>query len=122
MELVIGGKSQGKLNYAIDLLNEPCINVSDGELKDAHIIYNLQNIVRKLMTEERDAISEIDNFVNLHPNCVIICDEVGYGLVPIDQFERNYRDMVGKICCNLAKKATRVHRVICGIGTVIKDA
>ena len=37
--------------------------------------------------------------------------EVGYGLVPVDAFERQYREAVGRICTNLAACADRVDRV-----------
>lgn len=53
---------------------------------------------------------------------LIVSDEVGYGVVPIDAFERRYRETVGRVCTELAAASSRVHRVICGIGTVIKDA
>jgi len=104
MELVIGGVSQNKLEYVINLYGA-----------DVNILDNLQDFIRESMDE--DTI-----YAMISPDCIVICDEVGCGLVPIDKSEREYRDMVGKICCKLAKDATKVHRVICGIGTVIKDA
>ncbi len=51
---------------------------------------------------------------------VIISNEIGYGIVPIDKFERRYRELTGRICCEIAKESKEVHRVICGIGTIIK--
>ncbi|MCI9019059.1 MAG: cobinamide kinase, partial [Lachnospiraceae bacterium] len=51
---------------------------------------------------------------------VIVVNELGSGVVPIDAFDRNYRETTGRICCELAKKAREVHRVVCGIGMVIK--
>ena len=104
MELVVGGKAQGKLEYVIGLYGS-----------DVKIIDNLQDIIREKMDE--NAVYDM-----ISADCVVICDEIGCGLVPIDKFEREYRDLVGKICCKLAREAVKVHRVICGIGTVIKDA
>ncbi len=49
-----------------------------------------------------------------------MCDEIGCGLVPVDAFEREYREAVGRIMTGLTKKAVRADRVICGIGYVIK--
>ena len=59
-------------------------------------------------------------FVEKYPNCVIISDEVGNGIVPIEAFEREYRERTGRILVELAKKAEEVERVICGIGQKIK--
>ena len=47
----------------------------------------------------------------------ILYDEIGCGLVPIDAFEREYREAHGRIMTELAARAKRVDRVICGIGT-----
>ena len=55
-----------------------------------------------------------------NPDLIVVTAEVGYGLVPVDAFERQYREAVGRICTNLAACADRVDRVQCGIGTRIK--
>ena len=47
-------------------------------------------------------------------------NELGYGVVPTDSFDRAYREKTGRVCCRIAKEADEVHRVVCGIGTVIK--
>ncbi|MHB1150845.1 MAG: bifunctional adenosylcobinamide kinase/adenosylcobinamide-phosphate guanylyltransferase [Eubacteriales bacterium] len=112
MELIIGGASQGKLEYATDILG----------YKESDIINNLQDIIRAMLEKRADADVEVMKIIEAKPSCVIICNEIGCGLVPVDPSEREYRDIVGKICCKLAARAQRVHRVICGIGTVIKDA
>ena len=51
---------------------------------------------------------------------IIICDETGCGLVPVDAFEREYREAAGRICTVLAEHADEVYRVVCGIGMRIK--
>ena len=63
---------------------------------------------------------EICQFVDQHPNCVMISDEVGNGIVPVDAFEREYRERTGRILVELARRADEVERVICGIGQRIK--
>ena len=55
-----------------------------------------------------------------NPELVIVTDEIGCGIVPMDPFQREVREQTGRVCTALAGKARRVHRVICGIGTVIK--
>lgn len=51
---------------------------------------------------------------------VVICDEVGCGVVPMDAFERAWREKVGRVCCYFAKEAAQVIRVVCGVGKRIK--
>ena len=51
---------------------------------------------------------------------VVICQEVGAGLVPVDAGERARREAVGRLCIALAREADRVVRVVCGVGMVIK--
>lgn len=51
---------------------------------------------------------------------IIVTDEIGYGIVPIEKQERLYREMTGRLCCILAKEAEEVWRVCCGIGQRIK--
>ena len=41
--------------------------------------------------------------------------------MPVDAFDRKYREAVGRVCTKLAAYSHKVTRVICGIGTVIKD-
>ena len=51
---------------------------------------------------------------------MIICDEIGNGIVPLDAFEREYREHTGRILIELAGKADEVVRIICGIQQRIK--
>ena len=55
-----------------------------------------------------------------HPDIILVCDEVGGGIVPIEKAERDYRECVGRVLCALAKEADTVERVHCGIGQTIK--
>ena len=51
---------------------------------------------------------------------VLVSDEVGSGIVPIDAFEREFREKNGRVNCYLASQAEQVIRVPAGIGTRIK--
>ena len=55
-----------------------------------------------------------------HPDCIIISDEIGNGIVPMEHEEREYRELTGRLLCELANKADRVERIVCGIGERIK--
>ena len=60
------------------------------------------------------------SFLERHPDCIIISDEIGNGIVPLDGFEREYRERTGRMLVELADRAEEVIRVICGIGQRIK--
>lgn len=117
MDLIIGGKAQGKLKYTLEYFSLSESDVSYDALSDKRVVYGLEEFIRQA---GENAEKLLETFVENNPSSIIICDEVGSGIVPLEKAERDYRERVGRICCALAKKARRVHRVFCGIGTVIK--
>ena len=134
MIFVIGGVHQGKLDYTLKLTkfnNEDvidCLNIGslkiDKVLTDNRpVVYNFNILIKellKLYNDEKIVEEKIDTMLKENKKSVIISNEIGYGIVPIDKFERRYRELTGRICCQVAKESEEVHRVICGIGTVIK--
>ena len=127
MKLVIGGYAQGKLNYVLGKYDVEASMVYDGEIpekieeeKGTVIINHFHNWLKTKIAYGGCPEKEILEFVEKYPNCVIISDEVGNGIVPIEAFEREYRERTGRILVELAKKAEEVERVICGIGQKIK--
>ena len=84
-------------------------------------VYNdLHLWIREMLQENQDAESEVIRYIEENPDCILICDEIGNGIVPVDAFERRYREQVGRILIEVAKRADRVERVICGLGQRIK--
>ena len=61
-----------------------------------------------------------ETIYNANPDRILVTDEIGYGIVPMDPFEREYREETGRICCLLAEKSEEIWRVCCGIGTRLK--
>lgn len=127
MELVIGGYAQGKLNYVLEKHDVEANKIFDGEipknienLKDTVVVDNLHNWVKARIAQDGCPEKEILAFVKKCPNCVIISDEIGNGIVPMEAFEREYRERTGRLLIELAKEAEAVERVICGIGQKIK--
>lgn len=134
MIFIIGGEHQGKLNYALSLTefkNEDVIDYSNMEsLKLREIIncnkivlYNFNILIKELLRAYDDEEIVKEKINNMFKACrisVVISNEIGYGIVPMDKFERRYRELTGRICCDIAKESKEVHRVVCGIGTIIK--
>ena len=118
MKLIIGGRSQGKLEYAkkaygVSLIAEGSECTAD-EMAEAECINNLQDYIRKNNT---GAECELPG---LREDAVVICDEVGCGIVPLSEEERDYREAVGRVCIRLAERAESVERIFCGIPVRIK--
>lgn len=127
MELVIGGYAQGKLNYVLHKYDTETSKIWDGEipknigeLRGIVVINHLHHWIKLRIAGDGCPEEEIFAFVEKYPDCVIISDEVGNGIVPREAFEREYRERTGRILVELAKKAEEVERVICGMGQKIK--
>lgn len=126
MKMIIGGAFQGKA--ALAEKRYPGLNWVNGEetdweaLKSAEGILNFHAFIRKEMQKEKDVGELAEQLIRCNPDVILVSDEVGYGVVPIDAFDRAYREAVGRICTKLAAYSSEVTRVVCGIGMVIKHA
>lgn len=107
MILIVGGFATGKRAWAKEALGYSDAAFSRNPTDSAPVLYDLQDL---------DNVSLED----LLQKEVVICNEVGCGLVPVDPAERERRERTGRLCIELARQADRVIRVVCGVGTVIK--
>lgn len=112
--MIVGGIAQGKLDFARRELG--VTSWSEGALGEANCIHGLQQLIRNT-PEWRAAL---DAWCAAHPSGVLICDEVGCGVTPLDREDREWREQVGWACCHLAAEAEAVYRVCCGLGVQIK--
>ena len=78
--------------------------------------------MKKGLKEEWDLAGLADRLQASNPRILLISNELGCGVVPVDAFDRKYRETAGRICTEIAAKSSQVIRVVCGIGTVLKDA
>ena len=88
-------------------------------------VYTRHEIVgkvrKKLHTKKEEHRATLaDKLIHQNPGIVLVSDEIGYGLVPIDAADRCYREQVGRICTELAAFSEEVVGVVMGIGTKIK--
>lgn len=148
MELIIGGCYQGKSAYAREKLKNKIVPekqsekhdmiVADGadctweQCMEADLLLRFQLLIRRTLSEESDsgeyrletAIQTMTDLVNAllekNPGIMIVCDEVGYGIVPAERNERDYREAVGRMLCLSAGRAESVERVTAGIPIKIK--
>ena len=124
MILIVGGAYQGKAAFAESLF--PKIRWTDGETCDFADLYECQGIlrfhayIRRMLEKGQDVDDLAEKLMRRNPGAVVITDEIGYGIVPVDAFLRENREAAGRVCTKLAANAKEVWRVSCGIGTRIK--
>ena len=123
--MIIGGAYQGKAAYA--KAQFPDVDwkfggeITEEELLKAACVLGFQEYIRKALKAGEDLTGLAEKLAQQDPDVILVSEEVGYGIVPADAFERQYREAVGRVCTALAAKSRRVTRVVCGIGTVLKD-
>ncbi len=113
MILVIGGAYSGKNEFVISKLGFSENDISPDLNSDAVVLTALHELLRGVENTEA-VISELID------KKVVICDDVGCGIVPLERKDRLWRERVGRVCCRLAERAEAVVRLNCGIATVIK--
>ena len=92
-------------------------------VNDIVIINHLHMWVKDLLREgmeESEVQSTILSWVSTHPNTILICDELGNGIVPLEKMDRIWREQTGRLMIELAKQAERVERILCGLGQRLK--
>lgn len=129
MKMIIGGAYQGQIEWAQEQYKD--INWIDGEACEYSELFTCQGIlnfhtyIKRLLGEEWDETESklqtlAEQLIAKNPDIIIVSNEVGYGLVPIEAFDRQYREQTGRICTALAAVSEEVVRVVMGIGTRIK--
>lgn len=147
MKLIIGGADQGKLAYAKNTYDCP-EGWIDGRTCDLEAIetckgiYHFHDYVKRMLLEKPERMTEAErgySFASEHladleqqaqcfadrvkeqnPDILVVSNELGYGVVPMEKKDRLWREAVGRICTCLAARADEVVRVVCGIGVKIK--
>ncbi len=108
MILVIGGAGSGKRDFVTRELGYPPEAMTRGKLGETPVVYGL---------EEMNPLPSAEDCAQA---AVIICREVGCGVIPMDGEERLRREAVGRLGCRLAQQAEAVYRVSCGLSMRLK--
>ena len=131
MIVVTGGVAAGKKSFCERQFHKKegedwcdAGSVSIEELMRADWIYNLHQLVHRAVLGEIswEMLEMLEHALTAqtqsHP--VVVTDEIGCGIVPMDASERAWREAVGRLACRLAENAREVWLVTCGIGTCIR--
>lgn len=126
MILIIGGAYQGKQSYASKEYNITPTDWKDGrtctieDLKTAKAVHHFHSFIRRELDEGQSVQELAEKLWEENPKLLLVTNEVGYGIVPMDAKEREWREACGRVCTKLAAHADQVIRVCCGIGTRMK--
>lgn len=114
MILLVGGVGSGKRAFARERLGILEDAVDDAVLGSGAAVARAQELAR-------DAAADPSSLADrLASRSVVMVDQVGCGVVPLDRDERAWRERAGRLSCELALRADAVVRLVCGCPQVIK--
>ena len=110
MHVILGGRCQGKRAYAERLYSHfPAVsNLEHDNSLSPGLVVNVHLGIRRLLLDFAERLSVLRQ-------CVILCEEIGGGIVPVDAFGRLWRDETGRVYQYLASEADIVDRVFAGL-------
>lgn len=94
--------------------------LSEADVFKADIIADFHLYIRTLLQQGKDAAAETEKLLRQNPKLIFTMAELGCGIVPMEAFERDWRETAGRIGCLLAAQAEAVYRVTCGREQKIK--
>lgn len=127
MIMITGGGYSGKREFAKENYNLEDNDILDGEqcnFQDSYstkCLCNFHKMVKRLLQCDKDPLEFTKELCRRNPGLIVITDEIGCGIIPIDKKDRIWREAVGRSGCYIAEHSERVIRIICGIPAVIKD-
>lgn len=127
MKLIIGGAYQGKMDYVMRKYKITAEKIADGaalnvsEISDFECINNFHLLVKSLLENSKNPIEFTEKILLKNRGVIIILNEIGNGIIPLDRSERIWREEVGRVGCFLAERAESVERIICGAAVKIKE-
>ena len=109
-------KIYGSFEIVYDLAHE-----EPEVITNAGLVVNLHMGVKNLLAREIDALEFFRERINILRSCVIIGDEISSGVVPVEKFERCWRDVTGKLYQYLASESEIVDRIFVGLPIRLKS-
>jgi len=126
MVLITGGAYQGKKDYALRTFGFNELDIADGsvcnkeDIFSAKCVTNYHIFVKRMLEESADIIAVTKQLCTENENAVVIMNEIGCGIVPLEKKDRIWREMAGKCGCIIAENADTVIRLSNSIPVAIK--
>lgn len=124
MTLITGGAYSGKTDFAMRAFSLGSSEILDGakcpeeQIFTCRAIRNFHLFVKRFGAENGSELAERIHALN--PDILIITNEIGSGIIPMERSDRRWREETGRACCALAGFSETVIRMCCGIPTAIK--
>ena len=128
MIMITGGAFQGKTKFAESHFGLKKDDVINGEVCgfddvfSAKCIINYHIFIKRLIENNIDPLEYTQKICVENPEVIIIINEIGCGIIPIEKSDRIWREQTGRAGCIIAERSSAVIRVSCGIPTVIKGS
>ena len=125
MILVFGGAYNGKLAYVKEKYNIKDDDIFYCALDtldfDKKVICGLHVCIREMILKGKDPLEYIKNNIEKLEKKIIITDDIGMGIVPIEKTDRMWRDAHGKCVQYLSLNSKKVIRIFFGIEKVLRN-
>lgn len=123
MIMITGGAYQGKKDFVKTCFDCEILNGDNCDFESvftAKCVSNYHQLVKRLVENGDDVVSYTERLCRENSNLIVIINEIGCGIVPLEKSDRLWREQVGRAGSLIAKNSDTVVRLICGIPAVIK--
>lgn len=121
--LVIGGACQGKSQWAENTFPQyNKINIDNvlSEEEQGYIkIDDFHIVMKNWLLQKADYKENVKNICSQN-SWIIISNEVGSGIIPMEKNDRLWREETGRMLTFIAGEADEIYRIFCGIPVKIK--
>ena len=98
MKLYVGGVCQGQEEMA------------RSENPGCEVFADFHETIRSTVLQDGQEPREFaQRFCEKHPDAVVVANEVGAGVVPMNREDRAFREAVGRALCVIAQKLSLIH-------------
>ncbi len=124
MNLILGGAYQGKLEYAKNtyhFTDADIFTCTDTEIDfNSPCITSVEEFTYACVKANIDAVDYFKRRREQWLECVIICQDISCGVVPLGADLRAWRYQTGQLCQYLSREAESVTRIFCGLEQKLK--
>ncbi len=126
MIMITGGAFQGKTEYAKQRFGFSDDDILNGGSCDFEAIFSAKCVtgyhlfIKRLLEKNADAQEFTRWLCREDPDAVVIINEIGAGIIPLEKSERIWREETGRAGCIIAENSREVIRLVCGIPVKIK--
>ena len=124
MVLITGGAYQGKLDHArtaYGAKDSDIFSCSGTEIDfSRRCVDHIEAFVLACVRAGIDPTSYFEAHADTWRDSILICEDIGSGVVPVGADMRAWREETGRLCRFLARRAERVTRIFCGLEQRLK--